>query len=252
MRRILALLLLLGASPVEGAISLVSEKLGQSTTGNNVTTVAIDTTTATTLELSIADNAGATAAAFTDQTTGCASPCNTWVQVGSTLTGPVASRLRRYRCSSGCTVGTGHQIVVTSTLGYPAVSFSAWSDTHASGSVDQTNGATSGGPNTVIGPGSITPTVSDSVILTTVFLLDAGTTATVDLGYTILHQAANSGNAFGIATAYLTQGSAAATAPAWTLSANSLDLNADIANMKPVAAAAGGSPRLTLLGVGKR
>ena len=211
------------------AIALVSSRIQQSPDTNGFTTTAIDTTGATLLEVVIVDYKVVGASTLSD------SKSNTWVQVGSTLIGTSSSRVHRYRCAGG-TVGSGHTVTLGVTGGYPAVSFSAWSGTHATPD-DQNNGTAGTGSTTTQQPGSITPSVNDCLVLTGVAVSDVGYTMTIDGGFTILHQITNvNAQAFGVALAYLLQTTAAAANPTWTFSGASTDRTTDITSIKSAAA----------------
>lgn len=211
------------------AIALVAATIGQSATTNGFTTAAIDTSGASVLEVVIADYAGAAASTFADSKT------NSWSQVGSTVTGSLV-RLRRYRASGSIVVGAGHTVTVTVTAGYPACSFSSWSDV-ASSPNDQWAGAAPGS-GTTESPGPITPSVNDCLILSAAAMVQPSMTLSIDDGYSILHQAANiSGTAFGLGVGYLVQTTATVTDPEWTWSGTDNDRACDITSLKP-----GGGP----------
>lgn len=129
----------------------------------------------------------------------------------------------------GATCGPGHTWTASGSTVYASIEAAAFSNVLTSGAFDVENGASAAA--TTIQPGSITPSVNGSLILTCVCAQN-NTTPSINLGFTITddeqYAAANN---FGGTMAYLIQTSAAAVNPTWTLGSG--NYSAAIASFKP-------------------
>jgi hypothetical protein len=113
------------------------------------------------------------------------------------------------------TVGAGHTF--TSTASYSACAVMAFSGTATVSPFDVENGGTSN--SSPVGPGSITPTSNNAVVVTGLSFADAS--ATIDAGFTITNTVPfGSANNYANAGAYLIQTTAAAANPGWTTGGN--------------------------------
>lgn len=132
------------------------------------------------------------------------------------------------------TVGSGHTFTLGSGAStFPAIAAACFSGVDTSSPFDQENGSA----NTKT-PGSVTPTQNNELIITGISTLTgAGTTPTVDSGFTVTGAHANSASNYtGYGLAYKIQTTAAAVNPTWS----STDTNwaTDIATFKATQAAA--------------
>lgn len=128
------------------------------------------------------------------------------------------------------TVGTGHTFTITSGNAFAGGVFAAFS---ATGPLDINNGASG------LQPGSATPVNAGELIIAGLGAGVAGTTYTIDSGFTVAAQFAWLSGAYGIGLAYLNQGAATAVNPAWS-GETSGSANAAMASFQlPSAAAAG-------------
>jgi hypothetical protein len=188
--------------------ALVASTLAVSSDSFNVTTSSITTTTASLLVVQIGDYDGAAAGTVSD------SKSNTWTALTS-YTDPGNMRCRLYYAANP-TVGTGHTVSYLSANSlYQALVFAAFSGAALTSPFDVQNGASvySGTPQ----PGSITPTQNNCLIVSGLALgVEATSAVTIDLSMTITNQQNfSAGVNFGVAFAYLVQGTLAAINPTW-------------------------------------
>lgn len=130
-----------------------------STTGNSVTTSAIDTTGSNFLAIWVAYDDFGSAPVITD------SKSNTWTPLTAIGTSTPVGRF--YYCENPnpvTGVGTGHTFTATGSFNFPTLCVGAWSGVRTSSSFDAQNGL---GQNAVtsIQPGSITPSLNGELVL---------------------------------------------------------------------------------------
>lgn len=147
------------------------------------------------------------------------------------------------------TVGTGHTWTVSGSGTYSIIGALAFSGVLTSAALDQQNGATSTS-TTSIAHGSVTPSEGNEVLLTGVTWQNSGTQA-IGSGYTLAAQTDWTANNWGLAMAYLIQGTASAVNGTWSRGGTAGHACAKVATYK----SSGGPPTggisfLTLLGVG--
>lgn len=135
---------------------------------------------------------------------------NTYTTVGSDVSEGGGMSLRVAYVALP-TVGSGHTVTATNTLGtgmFAPVSVEAWDGTGAS-PLDQTS---ANGSNI---PGSITPSQNGCIVITDCGG-DGGTPSAVDSGFTIDDTVTASGSTFGLSQASQVQSTAAAINLTWT------------------------------------
>jgi hypothetical protein len=139
------------------------------------------------------------------------SKSNSWQQIGAFTQGAVTTSLY---FSLGPTVGGAHTFSATAGGCYPAINVLAFSGSPGSGSYDQVSHATAASA-TSLAAGSITPSVSNSLIIATLGT-DGGSSQTISVG-TVQENApwVNNVNE-GSSTAYDEQSTAAAINPDWS------------------------------------
>lgn len=200
-----------------GGFSLVAHKSAGSPDGNNVTSPSINTSGADLLVVAVNyyDGNGGTYT-LSD------SASNTWGSpaVSHSYTAGAHGIQEVYFIHSPTTSAT-HTFTVTASGGliFPSIAVQAWSGSVSSPG-DQTNGAGDGTVTlTSFQPGSITPVQNNELIA--VFLLNSApqsATPTINSGFNVADYTDNDGlgHNFGMASAYLLQGTAAAVNPTWT------------------------------------
>ncbi len=224
------------------AIAVIANTAAGSTTGDNVTTGAINTTGANFLVLVVAslDNTGVT---ISD------SKANTWTPRTNRVGTP---DLQVYDANATGTaiVGTGHTFTATSTAQMPALAVIAFSGVATAAIFDVENGTSFAGVASVQ-PGSVTPTVNNEVLVTGLSNDVAQLGPTIDTGFTrsdFVDFVATLTN--GVAMAYKIQTTAGAENPtwSWTFASNGA---VSMATFKAAVAAAGTrqTPSLGLVGV---
>ncbi len=208
--------------------TLVSHTGNATAPNGGNSTPDIDTTGADLLLAHVADYSIVSFTALTDNKS------NTWNPLKSKTAGGQSRSRWYYATGSGLSVGSGHHLIATSSGGYPAIEFLAFSSGGAGIIIpEMENGA--GNPSaSTLATGSITPTVNGSLIVSGLSNTDAGTVS-INAGFTITDQTPyGAGNNFGGAAAYLIQGTAGAVNPTWTMS-GSWDVVATIASFKALA-----------------
>ena len=202
---------------VGGGFSLVAHKSAGSPDGNNVTSPSINTSGADLLVVAVNyyDGNGGTYT-LSD------SASNTWGSpaVSHSYTAGAHGIQEVYFIHSPTTSAT-HTFTVIASGGliFPSIAVQAWSGSVSSPS-DQTNGAGDGTVTLMsFQPGSITPVQNNELIA--VFLLNSApqsATPTINSGFNVADYTDNDGlgHNFGMASAYLLQGAAAAVNPTWT------------------------------------
>ncbi len=210
-----------GASPVAS----LAEALG-----GGGTTSAINTTSADTIFLTIACLAS-------DTPTISDSKTNTWTLVRSQNDVGGAVKNVGYRSATPASVGSGHTFTVTPGT-FIGIAVTAFAGGATSSIDDQVNSAGGGFGATTMQPGSITPSVNNTLVITTIEVSDGADATSINGGFTIAAHVIAGGSNFGAAIAYLVQTTAAAANPTWTMTAGSNYLAATIADFKTAAVAA--------------
>jgi hypothetical protein len=157
-----------------------------------------------------------------------------------------------YRTADGSSFGSSDTITVTLTNGLIGIAATFFSGGATSAIDDQENSA-GGVFGSTIQPGSITPTVTDTLVISCAMVSDQQDTSSIDGGFTIADHVAGTASSFGVGVAYLRQTSAAAANPTWTFTSGATHQAATIASFK--AAGGGGAPPcrpggLLLMGAG--
>ena len=191
------------------AFSLVSQVAQGSPDGNGFTTGSIDTTGAHLLVAFVASYDGATAPTLSD------SKGNTWT--GRTaVSRSGAQRGRFHDVTTTPTVGTGHTFTLTGSGVFASLLVLAFSESASPAFDGESAGSTFSAANSAQ-PGSLTPSVNDSVLITAL-ALDGVSTESINGGFTLTNEAENvPGACYGVTGAYLIQTTAAAANPTWTL-----------------------------------
>ncbi len=188
---------------------LVAHTAASSSNGTSVLTSAIDTTGATFLVASMA-NQGGSIPTFAD------SKGNTWTTVHTYGDGTDVDCIM-YFCYSP-TVGSGHTFLLTNASGgFPSIVVMGFSNITTS-AVNAESGHTTVSGSTGQ-PGSITPSVAHTLVITGVAFNDNTSGAvSVNSGYTIVDtRPFTAGNAFGTSAAYKVLSSASAQNPTWNI-----------------------------------
>jgi hypothetical protein len=144
-----------------------------------------------------------------------------------------------YRTADGSSFGASDTITATLTNGLIGIAATFFSGGATSAIDDQENSA-GGVFGSSIQPGSITPTVNDTLIVTCAMVSDSQDTTSIDGSFVIADHVAGTASSFGVGIAYLRQTSAAAANPTWTFTSGATHQAATIASLK--AASGGGAP----------
>lgn len=188
--------------------TLVVHTTAASTNGTSVTTSAIDTTTSHSLFLIVTQNTPESGT-LTD------SKSNTWVPL--TAQSPFsAGSLRIYYCVNSPTVGSGHTFTWTAGGSQlPSIAVAAFTDIVSF----ESESGNIGGSTDSVQPGSLTPSLDNSILITGEIDVAVGSSATVDQGFTI-SDSTNVVAATSYATrlAYLIETTATAKNPTWQTS----------------------------------
>jgi len=208
------------------AVSVISYATKAGALGG-VTSNAVDTTGANLIVL--------TAAWFnvvTPDVTIADSKGNTWTPL--TKASQIGIVLRLYYCLNP-TVGTGHTFSATGTNVEASIGVVVASGIAGYYSQNFSNGGT----GTAVQPGSVTPSLDGSLIITSAMIGGTAGTCSINNSFTSSFAEYNSGVADGVAIGYLIQSAKAAINPTWTFG-NSIRTASCIAVFSPSAAAAGG------------
>lgn len=188
---------------------------------NTATTTGVNTTGANFLSITIncynVTGPALIAATITDTYS------NTWIACTPVINGGEANTIIFFAYNA--IVGTGHSVSVTLTANFPGIVFGAYSGVKSSGNpLDQQNGATSGAGATSVQPGSITPSVSGCLIISSLGQSGGGFTGlSVNSGFTVADSmnyssGVNESNAQG----YLIQSVAAPINPTWSTATSTI------------------------------
>jgi hypothetical protein len=175
---------------------------------------------------------------------------NTWTLVGTppSAGGLVSNAL--WRSATPASVSATQTFTVTHGGAFLAQCWVGFPGGATSSIDDQTSSNATTGQAT-IAPGSITPSVPNTIVITSAMSSDGQTLASIDGGFTIADDVAASGSNFGAALAFLVQTSATAANPTWSLSGAATYQAANIGNFETTGGGGGATPcRMTLLGVG--
>jgi len=196
-------------------IALVANTASGTNSGGT-TTSAIDTTGANLIVIHVG---------YFNAPTITDSKGNTWTAL--TARDPGISAGRMYYCLNP-TVGSGHTFTASGVNSFGTIAVSAFSGVSAFGSE---NGAA--GNAASIATGAVVPSVDGSLVISGITFNTVGSSVSVNASLSILNQVApvNSAN-FGVALAYLIQGTAASINPTWTPT-TSQELGATIATFTP-------------------
>lgn len=194
---------------------------------NGSTSGAINTTGANLLVACISYLQGATIT-LSD------SLANTWSLIVVKSATNSISHAIYYVNSSTPNVGAAQTFTLTGSSVFSAGKVMSFS---GAGGLDQSSGfTTAGGPPAQ--PGSITPAAANSLFVTGAGTDGAGSTFTVDSGFTITGQTAFTGGTnFGNAGAYLIQGAATALNPTWSWTGANTEYAVAMAVFKPASVA---------------
>lgn len=212
-----------GSSPVASLTAVL---------GSGGTSGSMDTTGADTLFLTVSCLAS-------DTPTVSDSKSNTWTLIRSQNDSGALVKNVLYRSDTPASVGSGHTFTVTPGT-FIGVAVTAFAGGATSSILDQQNSTGSGAGASTIHLGSITPTVDNTLVITSLETSDGVDASSINQSFTIATHVAAGGSNFGAALAYLVQTTAAAVDPTWTNSGGSNYLAANIANFK-TAAGGGGS-----------
>lgn len=179
-----------------------------STSTNEITTPAIDTTGATLLVVSVASFEDNAAPTLTD------SKSNTWI--GLTQQISTASRQRLFYCFDPI-VGSGHTFTATGAASYPTVCVQAFAAPPSAVLFGETGAANSS--TSSIQPGIITPPTNGALLVTGLTFLPTDGNS-IDSDFIKTDSFDENVNNFGGAQAYLIQPTAGAVNPTWTTGTN--------------------------------
>jgi hypothetical protein len=206
------------------------------------TTSSIDTTGADTLFAAVSRLTG-------DSPTFSDSKSNTWTLIRSQADvgggGLVTTDL--YRSATPASVGSGHTFSLSGGT-FAAVAVTAFTGGATSSIDDQENSTGGAGGATTISTGSITPSVDNTIVITTVVTSDGADPSVINGGFTIATRIASGGSNFGCGIAYLVQTTATAANPQWTFTSGATYNAATIANFKTAAGGGGSDTRGHLIG----
>jgi hypothetical protein len=217
MKRLLAILLLLAISPLhsEAAIALIagSRTTAGSTTGNNITTTAIDTTGANLIVVGSAYLKNGPITVTDSKSNGA--PTALTLQAGASI-----QEVRIYYWHLPASVGAGHTFTITSSGKVPSICVAAFSGVKASSPVDQQSGVGTGaGSGTSVQPGSLTPSEDNCLVISCANFF--GTNGSINDSFDSSTTPAVGGQHFGILMGDKIQTTATAVNPttSWTTSA---------------------------------
>lgn len=192
------------------AYSFVVATSAASSDGNSVTSSSIDTTGADLLVVVVSDYSAASEGTLSD------SKSNTWTKRTIYNDGSIQRTVAYY--AKNPTVGSGHTFTVNGTAHYPGIAVAAFSGADTSAPYDTEAG--SYGSTSPFAAGSITPSQSDSLVISGAGYWVSGVVdaSSINGGFTLASHVAKGVAGFGAGVAYLIQTSAAAANPSWTTS----------------------------------
>lgn len=175
------------------------------------TTPAIITTTANLIVVNLAIAIGATPS-LSD------SKSNSWTLI-NTAASSGAERSSLYYCLNPI-VGTGHTFTLNNAVQFESMCVAAFSGVKATLALDQNHTGVQEGSGTTVQPGSITPSVANSLIvcgLGTAFSA-SGAVISINGAFSPVLESVpfSAGTYYGSNLAYMIQGAAAAVNPTWT------------------------------------
>jgi hypothetical protein len=212
------------------AIALVSHTIITGVNGG--TTTAINTTGASLLVVVTTQN-GANTVVFPSD-----SLVNTWTKLTGQVNATNTANTIFYVANP--IVGASQTFTISGTTDYLNMQILAFSGT-AVGPIDLSTGGQAANPALTVQPGSVTPTVANSLVVTGFSAATGSTTnETINLGFTITDQAQEAGGVnFAGGAAYLIQTTATAVNPTWTNTFSPTQYCATIASFKPSASIIG-------------
>lgn len=216
-----------------------------SSTGNDVTTGAIDTSGADLLVAYVAGYSGTTdpIPGVTDNFS------NTWVPELASLANPTTVQVQGFYAKNPI-VGAGHTFSAGGTQTFAAIAVLAASGSDLSAPFDGLNAGNNGGGSTTVQGGTVGPSQDGSLIVSGGVLVDTGFEAiSVNQGFT-LDQVIPTNGGFnqGVFDSYLVQGTAAAVNPTTTF--DNAGRSAVLNMVFKPAASVSALSRLTLMGAG--
>ncbi len=190
--------------------TLLDHNKAQSGPNGSGNTPSLNTTGANALIAFVGFLATATTPTMAD------SKSNTWVNIGSIAVGN-NPKLACFVCLNPSSVGTLHTFSATGTNTFASLQVSAFSV--SGGMLTEVLVTASNAAGTSKATGSITPADSSGELLMTALVFNAVATASVDSSFSLLDQLNFvASNSYGIAAAYIVQGTAAN--PTWTVTAS--------------------------------
>jgi len=234
--------LLLLAAPLEAAITVVTSDSAGSSDNNAVTTAGVNSGSSTGMVVAVAWYGPSGTPTVSD------SPTNTLVAIaGATICHSGSGTCTGLWYATSITTNGSHTVTASLTSGFPSIAVVFVAGIHLSSALDQVNEAEVTAQT--IEPGSVTPGEAGEIVCTGATAGLSESWASIDDGFTLHQNVANSGNHFGLGLACLIQTSAAAANPTWTVAGGVDDLTATVATFKE---AAGGTcvGRFSLLGAG--
>lgn len=250
LRLLILLVLAIRADATIAYVASVATGLG----ANGGTSASVNTSGANFLVGMITSFAGAAAPTYSDGTTGCANPCNTWTAL-TTYTGNSRQQIQIFY-SQNPTVGSGHTCKASAvTNSFSTCFLMAFSGMLTSGvfQAGTDSGAHNAGLTSTIAPGSITPGSSPALVVSgyegdqSFNLTSVGSSFIIPTSGTVNFLASNW---FGGSMAYLIQSTAAAVNPTWQDGGND-NLIANIAAFQGSSGVVSTLHMLTTLGVGQ-
>lgn len=133
-------------------------------------------------------------------------------------------------------VGSGHTFTIGTSSSQQSMCIAAFSGVKTASAFDQQNANTSLVAGTTVQPGSVTPSVANSLVVTmhSAAFIDLGGGVSVDSGFSQTdYVPLVASTSYGTSLAYLVQGAAAAINPTWTDSVSNSFKVATIATFKP-------------------
>lgn len=200
-------------APAGGAYSFVIASSAGSGDGSNVTTPAVDTTTADLIVLTLTSYTGSARPTVGD------SNFNTWTPI--TDYSAVATRETMFYCQNPV-VGSGHTFSASGTTSFPSLCMASFKGS-VSAPLDQTNGNSASGSVSSLQTGSVTPMNANELIVTGLGFNVPGS-PTIDSSFIIPAGgtvAYSVGNDFAAGIAYLIQTSAVMEDPTWSFAGGS-------------------------------
>jgi hypothetical protein len=232
-----------------GAAPVASD--AEALNGGGTTATGIDSTLADTCFAGVSRLTGDTVTLSDDG--GSSGTPNTWTLIRTQADvgggGLVSTDL--YRTNTPASVGTGHNFSLSGGT-FAAIAVTCFAGGATSAIDDQENSAGGGGGASTISTASITPSVNDTIVITSIVSSDGTDMSSIDGGFTLPAAAhvSSTGSNFSAGLAFLVQTTATPANPQWTLNGGATYIAATIASFKTAAAGAAAPCRMLLMGVG--